>query len=83
MAARRSPRQIWGMGALCIFLCDMGMEADKRLSEFKKASLFLVGFGVVMPLDRRVFRASARSFLPALLDRRCHLGAGHAAHESI
>ena len=38
------------MGALCIFLCDMGMEAGKRLSEFKKVGLFLVGFGVVMPL---------------------------------
>ena len=38
------------MGALCIFLCDMGMEAGKRLSEFKKVGLFLVGFGIVMPL---------------------------------
>ena len=38
------------MGALCIFLCDMGMEAGKRLSEFKPVGLFLVGFGVAMPL---------------------------------
>lgn len=38
------------MGALCIFLCDMGMEAGKRLSEFKSVGLFLVGFGIVMPL---------------------------------
>ena len=38
------------MGALCIFLCDMGMEAGKRLSEFKQVGLFLVGFGVAMPL---------------------------------
>jgi len=38
------------MGALCIFLCDMGMEAGKRLSEFKSVGVFLVGFGIVMPL---------------------------------
>lgn len=38
------------MGALCIFLCDMGMEAGKRLSEFKTVGVFLVGFGIVMPL---------------------------------
>ena len=38
------------MGALCIFLCDMGMEAGKRLEEFKKVGFFLVGFGIVMPL---------------------------------
>lgn len=38
------------MGALCIFLCDMGMEAGKRLSEFKSVGLFLVCFGIVMPL---------------------------------
>jgi hypothetical protein len=38
------------MGALCIFLCDMGMEAGKRLAEFKEVGLFLVGFGVIMPL---------------------------------
>ena len=38
------------MGALCIFLCDMGMEAGKRLSEFKQVGVFLVGFGIAMPL---------------------------------
>lgn len=38
------------MGALCLFLCDMGMEAGKRLSEFKAVGVFLVGFGIVMPL---------------------------------
>ncbi len=38
------------MGALCLFLCDMGMEAGKRLSEFKAVGIFLVGFGIVMPL---------------------------------
>jgi hypothetical protein len=38
------------MGALCIFLCDMGMEAGKRLSEFKAVGVFLVCFGIAMPL---------------------------------
>lgn len=38
------------MGALCVFLCDMGMEAGKRISEFKTVGVFLVGFGVVMPI---------------------------------
>ena len=38
------------MGALCIFLCDMGMEAGKRLSEFKSVGVFLVSFGIAMPL---------------------------------
>ena len=38
------------MGALCIFLCDMGMEAGKRISEFKAVGLFLVCFGIVMPI---------------------------------
>ncbi|MBK7352609.1 MAG: sodium-dependent bicarbonate transport family permease [Nitrosomonas sp.] len=38
------------MGALCIFLCDMGMEAGKRLSEFKSVGVFLVCFGIAMPL---------------------------------
>ncbi len=28
----------------------MGMEAGKRLSEFKQVGLFLVGFGIAMPL---------------------------------
>ena len=38
------------MGALCVFLCDMGMEAGKRISEFKQVGVFLVSFGIVMPL---------------------------------
>lgn len=43
------------MGALCIFLCDMGMEAGKRISEFKSVGLFLVCFGVVMPIIGATF----------------------------
>ena len=38
------------MGALCLFLLDMGMEAGKRISEFKDVGIFLVIFGVIMPI---------------------------------
>ena len=38
------------MGVLCLFLLDMGMEAAKRLKEFKSVGVFLVSFGVIMPL---------------------------------
>ena len=38
------------MGVLSLFLLEMGMEAGKRISDFRRAGLFLVSFGVVMPL---------------------------------
>ena len=38
------------MGVLSLFLLEMGMEAGKRIYEFRRAGLFLVSFGVVMPL---------------------------------
>lgn len=38
------------MGVLCLFLLDMGMEASKRLKEFKSVGFYLVAFGVIMPL---------------------------------
>lgn len=38
------------MGALSLFLLEMGMEAGKRISEFRRAGWFLLGFGVLMPL---------------------------------
>jgi len=38
------------MGVLSLFLLEMGMEAGKRIAEFRRAGLFLVSFGVVMPL---------------------------------
>ncbi len=38
------------MGVLSLFLLEMGMEAAKRIGEFRKVGMFLVGFGVVMPL---------------------------------
>lgn len=51
------------MGALCIFLCDMGMEAGKRLSEFKSVGLFLVCFGIVMPLIGAAFGITVGHFM--------------------
>lgn len=38
------------MGVLSLFLLEMGMEAGKRIAEFRRAGLFLIAFGVVMPL---------------------------------
>lgn len=38
------------MGVLCIFLLAMGMEAGKRLGDFKVAGKFLVAFGLLMPI---------------------------------
>lgn len=37
------------MGVLSIFLLEMGMEAAKRVGEFKKAGIKLVLFGMLMP----------------------------------
>ncbi|QKT04203.1 sodium-dependent bicarbonate transport family permease [Ectothiorhodospiraceae bacterium 2226] len=38
------------MGALSLFLLEMGMEAARRIGAFRKVGLFLTGFGIVMPL---------------------------------
>lgn len=38
------------MGVLSLFLLEMGMEAGKRIAEFRRAGLFLLSFGVLMPL---------------------------------
>lgn len=38
------------MGVLCVFLLAMGMEAGKKLNDFKQAGVFLVSFGVMMPI---------------------------------
>ena len=37
-------------GVLCIFLLAMGMEAGKKLNDFKQAGLFLICFGIGMPI---------------------------------
>ena len=38
------------MGVLCVFLLSMGMEAGKKISDFKVAGKFLIFFGALMPL---------------------------------
>lgn len=38
------------MGVLSLFLLEMGMEAGKRIAEFGRAGVFLISFGVAMPL---------------------------------
>lgn len=38
------------MGALSLFLLDMGMEAARRIGDFRQAGASLVMFGIVMPL---------------------------------
>ncbi len=37
-------------GALTIFLLEMGLTAGARLSDLKRSGLFLIGFGVAMPI---------------------------------
>ena len=37
-------------GALCLFILEMGLAAGERIGDLRKAGLFLVGFGTVMPL---------------------------------
>jgi len=38
------------MGVLCLFLFEMGMEAGRRIKEFRKVGAVLVAFGLIMPL---------------------------------
>lgn len=38
------------MGALSLFLLEMGMEAGKRIGEFRRVGVFLMVFGLVMPV---------------------------------
>lgn len=38
------------MGALCLFLLEMGLEAARRLAEFRVVGLRLAAFGIGMPL---------------------------------
>lgn len=38
------------MGMLCLFLLEMGMEAARRIEEFRRVGVMLAGFGILMPL---------------------------------
>jgi hypothetical protein len=37
-------------GVLVLFLLELGMVAAKRLRDLRKVGVFLIGFGIVMPL---------------------------------
>ena len=37
-------------GALTLFILEMGLVAASRLGDLKQAGLFLLGFGIVMPI---------------------------------
>jgi hypothetical protein len=50
-------------GVLCIFLLAMGMEAGKKLSDFKQAGLFLIFFGIAMPIIGGVIGVSLGTML--------------------
>lgn len=43
------------MGVLCLFLFEMGMEAARRIREFRKVGPVLVAFGLIMPLIGAAF----------------------------
>ena len=38
------------MGMLCLFLLEMGMEAARRIEEFRRVGMALAAFGILMPL---------------------------------
>lgn len=38
------------MGVLSLFLLEMGMEAAKRIHEFRRVGVFLIAFGMIMPV---------------------------------
>ncbi len=38
------------MGVLCLFLLEMGMEAARRIADFRRVGAVLVAFGIIMPL---------------------------------
>lgn len=38
------------MGMLCLFLLEMGLEAARRIEDFRRVGGTLVAFGVIMPL---------------------------------
>ncbi len=38
------------LGVLCLFLLEMGMEAARRIADFRKVGYTLIAFGILMPL---------------------------------
>lgn len=50
-------------GALTLFLLEMGLTAGARLGDLRKVGLFLVGFGIGMPLLHGAFGALLGSWV--------------------
>jgi hypothetical protein len=46
------------MGVLCLFLFEMGMEAARKIKEFRKVGVVLFIFGLIMPLIGGVIGAA-------------------------
>lgn len=54
------------MGALTLFLLEMGMEAGRRLESFRQVGFFLVAFGLAMPLIGAAFGLFAGHYVLGL-----------------
>lgn len=46
------------MGMLCLFLLEMGLEAARRVEEFRRVGVVLAAFGILMPLVGAVIGAA-------------------------
>ena len=51
------------MGVLCLFLFEMGMEAARRIKDFRKVGVPLVIFGITMPLIGGVIGTIVGSYM--------------------
>lgn len=51
------------MGALTLFLLEMGIEAGRRLESFRQAGFFLAAFGLTMPLVGAAFGLVAGHYI--------------------
>jgi hypothetical protein len=49
-------------GVLCLFLLEMGMVAARRFGDLPKVGLFLIGFGILMPIVNGTLGAVAGYF---------------------
>ena len=49
-------------GVLCLFLLEMGLVVGARLGDLRRTGVFLIGFGIVMPLTAAVLGAFAAKF---------------------
>lgn len=50
------------MGMLCLFLLEMGMEAARRVEDFRRVGVALAVFGILMPLGSALVGAAVGHF---------------------